>query len=247
MSGRFRERVRLVKAAVFVDLDLYALLLAGFIFTILGATGVADVKTLSSVVLALLSLMAFSQIRTRRVQAGPATHPYDNLFLADFPPALYEHRDSVSQDWLYIGVSGYRTIGAGRLPISKVLQRNAKVRILLLDHRREDLLRAAAARSASGATPERLRERILASLSELAVLVARFPGNLEIRLLPFLTTVGVNAFDTTGPNGRVYVQHYEYATQGESSPIYTLRASDGYWYQHQLAEFERMWDEGRPA
>lgn len=50
-------------------------------FTVLGATGISDVKTLSSVVTALLALLAFSQIRSRRLteqvrdanRGGPAS------------------------------------------------------------------------------------------------------------------------------------------------------------------------------
>lgn len=247
MSGRFKGRVRSVARAVLGDLDLYALFVAGCLFTILGATGIADVKTLSSVVLALLSMMAFSQIRTRRVQGSRYLGRLEKIFLADFPDGLYQHRDSASQDWLYIGVSGYRTIGAGRLQISRILQRNATVRILLIDYEDEELLRVAVARGGTWAAPERLRERIKASIAELADLRAKFPNNLQVRLLPFLTTVGVNAFDTRSPSGAIYVQHYEHAAPGEPSPIYALHVSDGYWYQHQLAEFERMWTKGRPV
>ncbi|MFD6665802.1 hypothetical protein ACFWDK_25975 [Micromonospora chalcea] len=246
MSGRLKGRARSVARAVLGDLDLYALLVAGCLFTILGATGIADVKTLSSVVLALLSVMAFSQIRTRRSQGSRSLGRLEKIFLADFPGSLYQNRDSASQDWLYIGVSGYRTIGAGRLQISRILQRNATVRILLIDYEDEELLRVAVARGGAWSPPERLRERIKASIAELADLRAKFPTNLQVRLLPFLTTVGVNAFDTRSPSGAIYVQHYEHAAPGEPSPIYALHVSDGYWYQHQLAEFERMWTKGRP-
>jgi hypothetical protein len=84
-------------------------------------------------------------------------------------------------------------------------------------------------------------------LTELSELQTSFPKNLEVRLAPFLTTVGVNAFDPYQADGAVYVQHYEYVAPAEASPIYRLLPSDGYWYQHQLAEFERMWDASRPV
>jgi hypothetical protein len=42
----------------------------------------------------------------------------------------------------------------------------------------------------------------------------------------------------------VCVQHYEYNPNGEASPVFTLEPSDGAWYQHFVAEAERMWDAG---
>ena len=47
--------------------DLYALAIVAFIFTLLGVTGVADARTLSSVILAFLALLATSQVRSRRM------------------------------------------------------------------------------------------------------------------------------------------------------------------------------------
>jgi hypothetical protein len=49
------------------NLDLYLLGLVAGAFTVLGATGISDIKTLSSVVLALLALLALSQIKSRRL------------------------------------------------------------------------------------------------------------------------------------------------------------------------------------
>jgi hypothetical protein len=40
------------------NLDLYALSLAAFVFTVLGVAGIADTRLLSSVILALLAALA---------------------------------------------------------------------------------------------------------------------------------------------------------------------------------------------
>jgi hypothetical protein len=67
MARGIRAAGRWLKLAAKDDnLDLYALVFAGIVFTALGAVGIAKVSTLSSVTLALLAFLAFSQIRSRR-------------------------------------------------------------------------------------------------------------------------------------------------------------------------------------
>jgi hypothetical protein len=63
-----RERVKLLAVRIISDeyLDLYILAAAALTFTVLGAVGVADIKVLASVILALLAVLAYSQIRSRR-------------------------------------------------------------------------------------------------------------------------------------------------------------------------------------
>jgi hypothetical protein len=244
VKKRLAVWVKAQLSQVWADLDLYALLLVGLIFSVLGVIGVSDTKTLSSVVLALLTLLAFSQIRARHSAHEAGSKGV--VFYGDFPEDVYKHRDSVRSDWLYIGTSGYRTIGAGRLQIVRMLQRNVRVRILLLDFEREGLLESLALRDSRGSSPSRLRERIEASLAEIQEIQQEgHPGKLEVKLLSFVTTVGVNAFDAHRPDGEIFVQHYEHGASAEASPIYGLSVDDGYWYQHQWAEFERMWSSGR--
>jgi hypothetical protein len=65
------------------NLDLYLLATIAMVFTVLGATGVSDIKVLSSVVLALLAILALSQIMSRRL-----TEQIRNAQRAD-PTALF--------------------------------------------------------------------------------------------------------------------------------------------------------------
>src|SRR5690242_17962309 len=76
-------------------LDLWLLLAAAFVFSVLGSVGTASVETLSSVVLSLLALLASSRLRgraeVRRIltswQRGRTA-----LLEADFPAAYYQAR-----------------------------------------------------------------------------------------------------------------------------------------------------------
>jgi uncharacterized paraquat-inducible protein A len=62
-----RVRRSLIRVISDDNLDLYLLGTVALVFTMLGITGISDVKTTSAVVVALLALLAFSQIRSRRL------------------------------------------------------------------------------------------------------------------------------------------------------------------------------------
>src|SRR4051812_3527174 len=94
------------------NLDLYLLGTVALVFTVLGITGISDVKTTSAVVVALLALLAFSQIRSRKLleqihneRHGGATA----LFARDFSTDLIMRRRQ-AHDLLLAGDSMSRTV-----------------------------------------------------------------------------------------------------------------------------------------
>src|SRR5689334_14897423 len=94
------------------NLDLYLLATIAMVFTVLGATGVSDIKVLSSVVLALLAILALSQIRSRRLteQIRNAQRPDPTaLFQRTFPDDFHQRRAGAF-DLLLIGLSMTRTV-----------------------------------------------------------------------------------------------------------------------------------------
>jgi hypothetical protein len=58
--------------------------------------------------------------------------------------------------------------------------------------------------------------------------------------------MGINAIDVGTPNGLLVLQHYEYRPAHEAAPIFSLRPTDGAWYEHFAAESERLWQDGTP-
>jgi hypothetical protein len=228
--------------AITSDLDLYALVFAGFVFALLGVFGIADEKTLASVILAFLTLMAFSLARMRAAgRAGNAAR-IGELFWTEFPSELYDRRASADRQYLYIGMSGYRTIGTGMADFRRILEKGGAVQILLLNPENAPLLEFACSRGRMEQTVSQLRSRVQASLAELSVL-----GNesgLEVRLSDIIPSFGVNAADMDSSAGAIYIQHYEYLAATESGPIYKIEAQDLFWYQRQLAELNRMWEAG---
>jgi hypothetical protein len=230
------------------NLDLYILVFAALVFTVLGAVNISSVATLSSVTLGALAFLALSQIRSRRHVAEIArSHHIDPLAVlrAEFPVDLAQRRAS-AMDYLYIGISMARTVQTMRNDLRRMLLDGAKVRVLLLDPTDEPSLRQAALRAGNNADPKRLAARINASLEEIAFLREETHGDVEIRVLRHLPAMSVNAIETQSSHGVICVQHYEYRASAESLPIIQLESKDGFWYQHFVLEAERMWEGGDP-
>jgi hypothetical protein len=209
--------------------------------------GIADMKLLASVILALLAVLAYSQIRSRRhvaeIAAAQSSDPL-SIFNTEFPDDVDRRRGS-AQSLLLIGMSMTRTVQGGSLTVLRQsLGSGGKIRVLLMDPTDDELIRAASAHSQHGITQDRLKRRIEATLDELAALEDVTSGDLEIRVTSFIPHMGVNAIDPGSPSGMLVLQHYEHRPAGESSPIFSLRSGDGFWYDHFAAEAERLWEDG---
>ena len=230
-------------------LDLYILAVAALTFTILGFVGIADAKVLASVTLALLALLAYSQIRSRRhvadIAAGQRSDPL-SIFQTVFPGELETRRGSASS-LLLIGMTMARTVQGGSLTVLRqVLRSGGKIRVLLIDPTDDALMRAASEHSQRGYTADRFKRRVDSTLEELAILQDATNGDLEIRVAPFVPHMGINAIDVGNPNGLIVLQHYEHRSVGESAPVFSLKPADGFWYEHFAAEAERLWQDGTP-
>lgn len=218
------------------NLDLYALASVGLLFTILGVTGLSDVKTLASAVLGLLAILAFSQIKTRKLTQRISRARAGAVVLrGEFPPDLIDRRAAAS-DILLIGLTMTRTVQGMRTDLPGILKAGGRVRVLVLDPTNEALMVTAAR--------HRLRTRIQATLDDLTAVRERHGGRLEIRVLSSIPSAGFNCLDVHKPNGVVCVQHYEFRPEGEAAPIMVLSKDDAPWYRHFSAEAERLWESG---
>lgn len=238
-------RRSLIRAINDDNLDLYLLGVVALVFTVLGATGISDVKTLSSVVLALLALLAFSQIRSRRLteQIRKAQRGgVDALFARDFPADLIQRR-AQAQDLLLIGTSMARVHGM-RTDLTAVLAAGGRIRVLALDPTDEPLVEAADRHIARSLGHGKLRTRTMSALDDLVSMRESADGRLELRVSSIIPSAGFNCLDVATPRGLVCVQYFEYRHFGEAAPIFALEPSDGVWYQHFVAEAERLWDAG---
>lgn len=246
-----RGRVRRLVARIVLDeyLDLYILAAAALAFTALGIVGLASVKLLASAIVALLAVVALSQIRSRRQVADiTKAHRFDRLsvFQPTFPDEL-EARRRTASSLLLIGISMSRTIQGGSVTVLRqMLSSGGKMRVLLVDPADDALVRAVSEHRQRGITAGVLKRRIEATIGELAVLRDATAGDVEIRVASFLPHAGFNVIDVGTPHGLIVVQHYEHRPAGESHPVFSLSPADGFWYGHFAVEAERMWRDGTP-
>jgi hypothetical protein len=241
-----RVRRSLIRVINDDNLDLYLLGTVALIFTVLGITGVSDTKTTSAVVVALLALLAFSQIKSRRLieevrneRRGGAT----GLFLREFPVDLIQRR-AQARDLLLIGESMSRTVHGMRADMPAILEAGGRIRVLVLDPTDEALMEAANRRRTNSVGPAKLAPRIMTTLEDLTHLGEQTGGRLKVRVSSSVLAAGFNCLDVASPRGIVYVQHYEFHQHREAAPIFALESSDNVWYQHFVAEAERLWDAG---
>ncbi|SFB55795.1 hypothetical protein SAMN05216266_11956 [Amycolatopsis marina] len=241
-------RVRSLVQATIKDenLDLYILALVAAAFTVLGVTGLSDAKTLSSVVLGLLALLALSQIKSRKVtqQIRETQGAGSRTFLRrEFPADLITRRANAS-DILLAGRTMSRTVQGMRHDLPPILKNGGRVRIVVLDPTNESLMATANRQISHSLGAEHLRQRIHAILDDLTNMRDRVGGRLEIRVVSSIPSAGFNCLEPAKPNGIVCVQHYEFEPDGEASPILALTRDDDPWYSHFLAEAERLWHAG---
>jgi hypothetical protein len=230
------------------NVDLYLMALAAFAFTILGATGIADVQVLMAMTLAVLTTLSISLIRSRKhfAQIAAAAHADPlSVLLADFPEELVQRRANAS-DLLYIGVSMRRTAPTSLRAFRRILSAGGRIRVLLVDPTDDSTLTQALRRGVTARDIDALRSTIMESLNALTGLDPDQRGKLEIRVARSFPAIGFSAVDAESRDGLLVAQHYEYRAQAEASPIFRLTARDGYWYSHFLEEAERMWADGVP-
>jgi hypothetical protein len=139
--GRVRRAVR-----VFVtddNLDLYLLVVAGFVFTVLGITGLVGLEKLASAVLARLAILAISQIRSRKLtQPITRTRSGAVALRAEFPADLIDRRARAT-DILMVGLTMTRTVQGMRTDLPVILKAGGGVRVLVLDPADESLMMTA--------------------------------------------------------------------------------------------------------
>lgn len=238
-----RVRRSLIRVINDDNLDLYLLGTVALVFTVLGITGISDVRTTSAVVVALLALLAFSQIRSRRLLEqirNAANGGADAVFSKDFPVEMIRLRER-AQDVLLIGDARTRTVQGLQAEMTAILEAGGRIRVMVVDPTDEALVEAASRRVDHRLGPDKMRARIMTTLDDLTTLRSRVGGRLEIRVSSSVPTAGFNCLDITGRHGLVSIQHYEYRPAREAMPIFTLQPPDGAWYQHFVNEAERLW------
>lgn len=238
--------MRLLKAT-WHHLDSVILIVLAFIFAIGGLMGMAK-DILNPIIVGMLGIIAISQLRSRsQISEVAATwhRARTELFSTGFPSEYKEAQSTVSHSYFYTGGTMLRTMTAMREHIPRILQNSGSVRILLPDPTNEHLLRMIAA-THPDKTPVDIKADIENSLRIASQLRLRAnKGTLDIRIIQFVPSLGINAMDLELPKKSIMVQMYEFDAPGnERAPIFLLTANDQTWFSHFEAQIERLWLEG---
>ncbi|MGM7670280.1 hypothetical protein [Microbacterium sp. A93] len=229
------------------DLDLLILVAAAIVLTFLGIAGTPD-DLLNPTIVALLGALAFSQLKSRdQVAAVTATWHRSRtaLLLRGFPEEYYAARSAASHNYFFAGTTMSRTLPTMSHDLRRILNNGGSVRILLPDPHDQPLMEMIA-KTHPSRPPEAVRRAIENALSQAEDLCQSDRGQLEIRTIRFLPSIGINALDLGHPSESIMVQMYEFRTnsQKERAPIFYLTAKDGEWIRHFTDQIDRMWKNG---
>ncbi|GAA3291688.1 hypothetical protein ACFFON_08720 [Arthrobacter citreus] len=231
------------------DTDVVILICAAIFFALGGFLGLAD-EILNPVIVTMLGVLAFSQLRSRE-QISSVTKTWRGMrtdfLLFDFPPEYRTAQTAVSHNYFFSGITMNRTLQMMRVHLTRVLRNGGSVRILLPDPR-DDSLMEMIARTRSHRSAEQIRNDIENSLRGACELSQSGIGNLEVRVVKFLPAIGINAMDLGHQTKSIMVQMYEFnpADLSEPAPIFFLTAADRSWISHYEAQIHRLWENGIP-
>lgn len=227
--------------------DLWILVAVSLTCSTVAAFGVIGIDQLGAAVLAVLAVMALSQVRTRHGVQAAVNHARQSLLGVlhdDFPDEYYRQRSQLRKSYFFAGRTMSRTLTTSRSSLEDLLRRGGTVRILLPDPNNLELLEHIAARHQHRDGPQALSQALLASLSTLTLIRDLVGGDLQVRIVSYPMSAGFNCLDQDESTGTIMVQHYEFRAPHEPGPIIFVRRSDQPWYDRFVSETNRMWDSG---
>jgi len=231
------------------NIDLYITILIGIILAIANLIGFAPDKWLSPVILAVLALLAISNLGNRgKLEQLLEQKKIENIFMEEYPKEVDDEARSANELWM-IGINLHRTLYANPWLGAK-LQNKQKIKVLLFNPK-SSALKYVAARYANLQTlPEaekNQRTRITESLVTLSRLRNKYPDCLEIRIADYPLTFGSFAIDINSSKGIIYVEQYNYRMFGRNDvPKYRLEPRDGIWYEHYKKQIAILWENATP-
>lgn len=244
------QRFREIWTKYFIaNLDLTILIVAAVFFAVGSLLGLDD-KVLNPVTVALLGALAFSQIKSRTQISNVAAswHPArTDLFLWDFPEEYKRAQSQAMKSYFFAGVTMGRTLPLMTPHIQRILDQGGLVQILLPDPNNPHLVEMISA-TRPPKKPAQIKREIQHSLKSLEDIHSS-AGTLELRVISFLPSVGINAIDLESPvesHKSLMIQLYEFAPeQGhERAPIFFLTTHDSLWFSHFAAQSKRLWESG---
>ncbi len=225
------------------NIDSYAAIVAAFCLSIANIFGFVPQSLISSVTLAVLALLAITNLGNRHRLDTALNQKGNEFFMKRFPESLQEDIVRAKETWL-IGYNLTRTVVNFSTMLDEKLERGEKIKVLLLDPHGK-ALSFANKTLYYPMTEEQHRERILTTLSNLRQICRTNKFNLEIRIADFPFAFGVYALDMMSTNGKIYIKTYEYKTKADG-PRILLTTKDEYWFDYYRNQIMALWNDAKP-
>lgn len=235
---------------IWAHLDNVILIVAGVVFAV--GSYIEPVASflhlpddLSPIIVGMLALLAWSQIKSRGEISQVAStwkSTRTALFSLKFPQEYLDAQTKVSHSYFYSGATMQRTITAMREHLMRILSHGGTVRILLPDPNDERLLEMIAV-THPNKTADNIRDDIRNAFRVAQALPAG-KGTVALRTIHFAPSIGINAMDVGFPAEMIMVQMYEFKGKAERAPIFLVEKDDGQWFKHFAGQIDRLWDSG---
>jgi|YNPBryantNP2012_1023418.scaffolds.fasta_scaffold19505_1 hypothetical protein len=226
------------------NIDLYVTVVVAFGLVLLDLIGFAPQNWLSSIILAVLGLIAISTLgnRYRLEELSHKLTQSNELFLDEFPARLKDDFEAGTEVWL-VGVTLARTVKTYYVAMERKIRKGHIIKVLLV-HPEGPPIEMAETRIYGRMDVQRTIGDIRNTLQDLCDLRAIAPDRLQIRTIKNPLAYGAIAINPDSPLGVLYLEHYPYKVPGGSRPKLVLRATDGQWYEFFREEIRILWENG---
>lgn len=239
------------------NVDVHLTIIVAIIIVVLDIGGIVNSDVITSAILLVLGLLAFSNLSIRKTlePLGIAVQNIQNSVSAksilksrnEYPPfqVLIEKARTVC----FVGTSSINIASqwGAYLYQEKIVKQKANVQFLLLDPDSPDATLSA---KAVQSQPEDVRADIVRALSILNTMAtnqASDGGKLEIKLSKYAPKFAMTLIDPFESNGKIYIEFIGYGT----SPIHKRphielnRIEDGEWYEYFLFQYQQIWNDAK--
>jgi hypothetical protein len=227
------------------NIDLYLTIVAAVAFVILNMVGETSPSLLASLTLAVLALLAMTNLGNRRRMEElmeQKAQTLDDFFREEFPASYKTDFENATEIWL-VGVSLNRTLKTLYGKLEQKLKQGGRVRVLLV-HPEGPGLEMAVTRNYARRDTALKRQEIISILTLLDGLRVIAPGHLEVRTIQHPLNYGAMAANPDTASGTLYLEHYCFRVSIESVPRFVLHTQDGRWYDFFKTELRTLWEAG---
>jgi hypothetical protein len=226
------------------NIDLYLTVVAALAISVLNLIGLAPAVLLPAITLAVLALLAVTNLVNRhKLDDAIQKQSSAQFFVENYPSSVTDDINNAKELWL-VGYSLARTVLNFGSALEAKLSRNERIKVLLIDPH-SGAVRYANAGLLYPMTLEQFSQRIDTSLTMLSQIAKKYPGRLDVRLIDHPISFGTYAMNVDAPNGTMYVELYEYKTTSDE-PRFVLRKKDGHWFELYREQLAILWKAAKP-